>query len=71
MFRISNLLLHNPDVPGSARAALASALHGPVEQRCENLLSAAVILHREVGLDCSDARELVGLDAGACAGCAA
>ena len=63
MFLVSNLLLHSDDVPPAARAALASALEGPAEQRRENLIEAAVILHREVGLDCSDARELVGLDA--------
>lgn len=61
MLSVSRLLLHSDDVPPSARAALTSALHGPVEERCENLLEAAVILHREVGLDCTDARELVGL----------
>lgn len=62
MLRVSNLLLHTADVPESARLALASALQGPTEQRCENLFEAASILHREVGLDCIDARELVGLD---------
>ena len=64
MLLVSNLLLHSDDVPPAARAALASALEGPVEQRRENLIEAAVILHREVGLDCSDARELVGLGDG-------
>lgn len=62
MLRIASLLLHSEDVPASAREALASALEGPDDERCEGLLAAAVILHREVGLDCSDARELVGLD---------
>lgn len=62
MLLVSNLLLHTDDVPDAARAALASALQGPAERRCENLIEAAVILHREVGLDCRDARELVGLD---------
>jgi hypothetical protein len=66
MLLISNLLLHSEDVPVAARAALATALQGPAEQRCDNLVEAAVILHREVGLDCSDARELVGLGAGDC-----
>ena len=61
MLMISNLLLHSEDVPLLAREALASALHGPAEDRCENLLEAAVILHRELDLDCKDARELVGL----------
>lgn len=66
MLLVSNLLLHSDDVPAAARAALASALEGPAEQRRENLIEAAVILHREVGLDCSDARELVGLADGPC-----
>ena len=66
MLQISNLLLHSEDVPVAARAALASALQGPAEQRCENLVEAAVILHRQVGLDCSDARELVGLGGADC-----
>jgi hypothetical protein len=68
MLQISSLLLHTEDVPASARAALASALEAPAEQRLENLFQAAVILHREVGLDCEDARELVGLVEGDC-GC--
>lgn len=66
MLLIANLLLHHEDVPMTARDALATALHGPVEQRCENLLEAAIILHRELGLDCRDARELVGLEARGC-----
>jgi len=66
MLQIASLLLHHEDVPVTAREALATALHGPAELRCENLLEAAIILHKEVGLDCSDARELVGLEAGGC-----
>jgi len=62
MLSVTSLLLHSDDVPETARLALASALQGPSEQRCENLFQAAAILHREVGLDCGDARELVGLD---------
>jgi hypothetical protein len=62
MLQISNLLLHTEDVPPAARAALASALEAPAEQRFEDLAEVARILHREVGLDCDDARELVGLD---------
>jgi hypothetical protein len=70
MLTVSRLLLHIDDVPQTARSALASALQGPAEQRCENLLEAAFILHREVGLDCVDARELVGLDECDCEGVA-
>ena len=68
MLQISNLLLHTEDVPPAARAALASAFEAPAEQRSSNLIEAAVILHRELGLDCNDARALVGLDDGDC-GC--
>jgi hypothetical protein len=66
MLMISSLLLHLEDVPQAARQALASAFEAPAEQRFDNLIEAAVILHREVGLDCQDARELVGLDHGDC-----
>jgi hypothetical protein len=62
MLQMSSLLLHSDDVPVTARTALATALHGPAEQRAEQLLTAASILHREVGLDCTDALELVGLE---------
>ena len=66
MLQITNLLLHSDDVPADARDALASALQGPADERCDNLFAAAVILHREAGLDCEDARELVGLDTCRC-----
>jgi hypothetical protein len=62
MLQISSLLLHHDDVPQAARAALASALEAPAEQRFDNLAEVARILHHEVGLDCDDARELVGLE---------
>ena len=66
MLQISSLLLHTEDVPESVRAALANAREAPAEQRLDSLFEAAVILHREVGLDCADARELVGLHEGDC-----
>jgi hypothetical protein len=67
MLQISSLLLHHEGVPQTARMALASALDKPDEQRFDHLIEAAFILHREVGLDCEDARELVGLaDDGDC-----
>jgi hypothetical protein len=68
MLQISNLLLHTEDVPLAARAAIASAFEAPAEHRSSSLIEAAVILHRELGLDCNDARELVGLDEAEC-GC--
>jgi hypothetical protein len=68
MLRIAELLIHNDDVPAAARQALASASTGPETARFDNLVEAARILHRDIGLDCEDARELVGLDATDC-GC--
>jgi hypothetical protein len=68
MLRIAELLIHSDDVPPAARTALASAYQGPETDRTGNLIEAARILHRDIGLDCEDARELVGLDATDC-GC--
>jgi len=43
------------------------AYDAPIEERTPHLESAARILHRELDLDCVDARELVGLSAeGSC-----
>jgi hypothetical protein len=58
---ITRLLLHSDDVPPDARAALRDAYNAPVAEREAHLMTAARILHREVELECSDARELVGL----------
>lgn len=66
MLRIAELLIHSDDVPPAARVALASAYQGPETTRFDNLVEAARILHRDTGLDCDDARELVGLEAGDC-----
>ncbi len=62
MLHMAELLLHSDDVPMTARLALTSALSAPAEQRHLGLAEAARILHHDVGLDCEDARELVGLD---------
>jgi hypothetical protein len=51
-------------VPAVARRALRAAYDGPAQERRPHLETAARILHRELQLDCSDARELVGLPAG-------
>ena len=67
-FSIAPLLLHSEQVPATVRRALRAAYDGPDEERRQHLESAARILHRELDLDCSDARELVGL--GADGGCA-
>ena len=66
MLRIAELLIHTDGVPRSARDALVNALAGPEDERCDNLYAAALSLHHEAGLDCADARELVGLDQGSC-----
>jgi hypothetical protein len=51
-------------VPAKARAALQAASLLPVERRKTELESAARVLYQETGLDCGDARELVGLENG-------
>lgn len=60
---ITRLLLHSDDVPPEARAALRDAYNAPAAERELHLVAAAKILHREVELECRDARELVGLAA--------
>lgn len=61
MLHMAELLLHSDDVPLAARVALTSALSAPADERYLGLAEAARILHYDVGLDCEDARELVGL----------
>ena len=66
-FSMTPLLVHRPDIPDTVRQALRAADDGPREHRRPLLESAARILHRELNLDCGDARELVGLpDGGRC-----
>jgi len=65
-FSVAPLLLHSDHVPPSVRAELRAAYEGPETERTRHLEVAATILHREVALDCSDARELVGLDGMVC-----
>jgi len=67
MFTMASLLRHSENVPAAARDALVAAHDGVApEQRLELLESAARILHFEAGVECSDARELVGLEDGDC-----
>jgi hypothetical protein len=66
-FSIAPLLLHAEAVPASVRRALRAAQDGPSSDRGAHLEQAARILHRELALDCLDARELVGLASGTCA----
>ena len=63
---LAGLLIHSDAVPLSAREALRAASSGPLERRSAELESAARILSRDAGIDCRDARELVGLPDGDC-----
>lgn len=60
-FTMAPILIHSDHVPPGARSELRAALEGSAEERQEHLTSAARILYAESGLDCADARELVGL----------
>jgi hypothetical protein len=64
-FSVAPLLLHSDSVPLGARRALWAATEAPPDERVQHLVAAARVLHRELGLDCADARELVGLSAAA------
>ena len=60
-FSLASLLIHEADVPASARAALREAGRAPAGERRAHLETAAQALYRELKLDCDDALELVGL----------
>jgi hypothetical protein len=60
-FSLASLLVFEEDVPASARRALFAAIHAPASERLGHLEAAARALSHETQLDCSDARELVGL----------
>lgn len=60
-FSMAPLLMYSPDVPANVRDELRAAYAADPGQRTELLISAARMLHQELGLDCSDVRELVGL----------
>jgi hypothetical protein len=59
-FAMAPLLIHDIHVPIEARNALRAA-YETAPPRAEMLLSAALILHHKIDLDCRDALELVGL----------
>jgi hypothetical protein len=61
---VASLLIHNADVPQSAREALRAASVESPERRGQALAVAARALYRETDLECADVRELVGLPAG-------
>jgi hypothetical protein len=67
-FAMASLLAHSEHVPTEAREALRAASVVPPEDRVELLESAARILHSELGVECSDALELVDLPVEDC-GC--
>lgn len=61
-----SLLIHDGDVPASARDALIAASTADADERRSHLEAAARSLYRDAQLDCPDARELVGLSAAEC-----
>jgi len=65
-FRMASLLVHNEHIPVAARNALRAAQESAREGRVELLESAARIIHREIGVACPDARELVDLHPSEC-----
>ena len=64
-FTMASLLMHDEQAPADARALLRAASESTAARRTELLELAASAL-REVGLECSDARQLVDLDATDC-----
>jgi hypothetical protein len=64
-FSMAPLLMRSADVPAHARDALRASESDP-DRRDDHLMSAARVLNQELAIDCADARELVGLPAGAC-----
>jgi hypothetical protein len=68
-FAMASLLAHSEYVPESARDALRAAAALAPQDRVELLASAARSLHREAGVACSDARELVDLAGEGLPGC--
>jgi hypothetical protein len=62
-FSVARLLVDSESTPLVARRALRTAFEAPPDERVPYLETAARALHRELDLDCRDARELVGLSA--------
>ncbi|HEY1959915.1 MAG TPA: hypothetical protein VGH28_30110 [Polyangiaceae bacterium] len=61
-FSLAPLLVHSDAVPVLARQALRAAVVAPPDARDELLAEAARVLYDETDLECSDVRELVGLE---------
>lgn len=67
-FSIARLLLHSNSVSQEVRDALKSAFDAAPEHRNAGLEQASQLLYAGTDLECSDARELVGLSpCGSCA----
>ena len=60
-FSMLPLLVHSEDLSEDLRETFRQALDAPPEERQTHLEVAARALYREVGLECADARALVGL----------
>jgi hypothetical protein len=60
-FAMASLLAHSEGVPAAVRESLRAATALPPEHRAKLLESAARSLHREAGVACADALELVDL----------
>ncbi len=60
-FAMSSLLVYEHQVPHAAREAILAARRAPPAGRRAYLMSAARILHDQVGIECADALELVDL----------
>lgn len=63
-FSLAPLLIHSEAVPVKAREALRAIRTAPAEEQKSALRSVAHVLYSETSLDCGDAMELVGLQAG-------
>lgn len=65
-FSMASLLAYDDLVPTRVREALRAASSAPADEKEASLTSAARLLYRETGVDCADARELLGLAPGSC-----
>jgi len=63
-FSMAPLLIHSPDLPLTVREELRAAMSTESAHRDEHLIAAARLLNEHLAIDCSDARELVGLPDG-------
>jgi hypothetical protein len=66
MLSMARMLIHSHDIPDAARDELRAAFADEPERQVDHLAAAARLMHAELELECSDARELVGLAPGAC-----